>query len=670
MSTVSIRRSLLTNLVAVVLLLGVTILGMTYAGSRSQLQRFSQSLIDQTSSRTELELRRFFDPVSRQLRTLQELGESGRLDLDDPEALNALMGAFMQQHRWVTSTMVADGTGREHMLLRTDVRWRNRQTLGSKGSGRTVVWEWAESPERRAESEETLDYDPRGRPWYRGAVENMEAAGGTPWIYWTEPYTFFTTQDPGITASTAFRAPDGSLRVIGFDVLLMDISRFTTQIEVHGRGFAFVLSDDGRLVGLPRGALVSNDDDLKSQLLKRPEELDTPVARDAAAALLGPGAAATQAARFTSEGDAWWGQVRPFVLGPNRSLQIGVAVPEADLLDNVRRQRVWIGLLTVAALALAIGRAVMLAGRYSRPLEELVAESERMSTGDLEAGEPIDTNVAEVQSLARAHDKMRAGLKTLLKIEHDLKIARSIQDSTFPERLPAIEGFDISAWNKPADETGGDTYDVIGVHVSLGDKIVLTDEDAGRAVLLLADATGHGIGPALSVTQLRAMLRIAVRAGLGLADIATYLNQQLCADLPDGRFITCWLGEIRSRELTLNAISAGQGPLVLYRRATDTFEMPDTDTQPFGILDLGPIEAPPPIELQTGDIYAVLSDGIFESMDPNGEEFGVERVQKVIREHRDGSAEEIKEGLRLAEAAFSQGAPAADDRTILLIKRV
>ena len=160
----------------------------------------------------------------------------------------------MQQHPWVTSTMVADGTGREHMLLRTDEQWRNRQSLGSKGSGRAVVWEWAESPERRAESEETLDYDPRGRPWYRGAVENMEAAGGTPWIYWTEPYTFFTTRDPGITASTAFRAPDGGLRVLGFDVLLLDISRFTTQIEVHGRGFAFVLSDDGRLVGTPAGA--------------------------------------------------------------------------------------------------------------------------------------------------------------------------------------------------------------------------------------------------------------------------------------------------------------------------------------------------------------------------------------------------------------------------------
>jgi serine phosphatase RsbU (regulator of sigma subunit) len=577
----------------------------------------------------------------------------------------------MTQHPWVTSTMVADGTGREHMLLREDGRWRSRQFGGPKTGGRAVWWEWTESAVRRSESEEKLGYDPRERPWYVGAVETMQPAGEAPWLYWTQPYTFFTTQDPGITASTAFRAPDGSLRVVGLDVLLTDISRFTTRIEVHGEGFAFVLSDDGRLVGIPRHPSIASDEGFKAQLLKRPEELETPLADDAATALLGPGGGATRATRFTSEGDAWWGEVRPFVLGPSRSLQIGVAVPEKDLLPNVRETRIWIGVLTLAVLGLAIARAVVLAHGYSRPLEKLVAESERISKGDLEAWESIESDVTEMHQLARAHDQMRVGLKTLLKIEHDLKIARSIQESTFPERLPGLEGFEIAAWNEPADETGGDTYDVIGVHgASIGDKIVLTDGEAGRAVLLLADATGHGIGPALSVTQLRAMLRIAVRAGLSLSDIATYLNQQLCADLPDGRFITCWLGEIRSKEHALNAISAGQGPLVLYRADDDSFELPDTDTQPFGLLDLGPIEAPPATELHPGDIYAVLSDGIFESTDRKGDEFGVERVQDVIRRHRSESAETIKEELREAEAAFSRGTPAADDRTILVIKRV
>lgn len=671
LETVSIRRSLLTNLVAIVLLLGLAIFGMTFLGGRAALQRFSHSLIDQASARTELELQRFFDPVSRQLRQLQGLAESGRLDLDDPETLNATMASFMTQHPWVTSMMVADGTGREHMLLRGDGRWRNRQSGGPTAGGRAVWWEWAESAATRSESEEELDYDPRERPWYVGAVETIQEDGEEPWLYWTEPYTFFTTQDPGITASTAFRAPDGGLRVVGLDVLLTDISRFTTRIDVHGRGFAFVLSDDGRLIGVPRGSSLASDEELKEQLLKRPEELETPLAHDAATALLGPGEGSSEATRFTSEGEAWWGEVRPFVLGSGRSLLIGVAVPEKDLLPQVRETRIWIGVLTLVVLGLAIGRAVMLAGGYSRPLEKLVAESERISTGDLEAWESIESDVTEMHQLARAHDKMRLGLKTLLKIEHDLKIARSIQESTFPERLPGLEGFEIAAWNEPADETGGDSYDVIGVHgASTGDQIVLTDGEAGRAVLLLADATGHGIGPALSVTQLRAMLRIAVRAGLSLSDIATHLNQQLCADLPDGRFITCWLGEIRSGEHALNTLSAGQGPLVLYRADDDSFELPDTDTQPFGLLDLGPIEAPPPTELHVGDIYAVLSDGIFESADPRGEEFGVERVQDVIRRHRSESADAIKEELKKAEAAFSRGAPVADDKTILIIKRV
>ncbi len=666
LQTVSIRRSLLTNLVAIVLLLGLTIFGMTFLGGRSALQRFSQSLIDQASARTELELRRFFDPVSRQLRVLQELGESGRLGLDQPGDLNATMAAFMAEHPWVTSVMVADGDGREHMLLREEGRWRNRQFAGS----RAIWWEWAEDETRRTASEEPLDYDPRERPWYVGAVEGRQGAG-QPWLYWTEPYTFFTTQDPGITASTAFETREGRLQVVGLDVLLTDISRFTTRIDVHGHGFAFVLSDDGRLVGVPRRESITSDEELKESLLKRPEDLDTPLAHDTATALLGPGEGPTGATRFTSQGEAWWGEVRPFALGPGRTLQIGVAVPEKDLLPHVRETRVWIGLLTLVVLGLAIARAATLAHRYSRPLEKLVTESERISTGDLEAWENIETDVTEMHQLARAHDRMRVGLKTLLKVEHDLKIARSIQESTFPQRLPGLEGFEIAAWNQPADETGGDTYDVIGVHgASIGDQIVLTDGAAARAVLLLADATGHGIGPALSVTQLRAMLRIAVRAGLSLSDIATYLNQQLCADLPDGRFITCWLGEIRSQEHALSTLSAGQGPLVLYRAATDTFELPDTDTQPFGLLDLGPIVAPPPTELQAGDVYAVLSDGIFESMDPAGEEFGVEGVQEVIRRHRGASAEAIKDALRDAEAAFSQGAPAADDRTILIIKRV
>ena len=99
------------------------------------------------------------------------------------------------------------------------------------------------------------------------------------------------------------------------------------------------------------------------------------------------------------------------------------------------------------------------------------------------------------------------------KLQRDLQLARQIQQSTVPTLLPRLAGFGLAAWSEPAEETGGDAFDVIGFrtgHATAG------DDEADRALLLLADATGHGIGPALAVTQLRAMLRMAARLGADL----------------------------------------------------------------------------------------------------------------------------------------------------------
>jgi phosphoserine phosphatase len=189
-------------------------------------------------------------------------------------------------------------------------------------------------------------------------------------------------------------------------------------------------------------------------------------------------------------------------------------------------------------------------------------------------------------------------------------------------------------------------------------------------VLLLADATGHGIGPALSVTQVRAMLRIAVRMSDDLSQIATHMNEQLCADLPTGRFVTCWLGQLSSADGTLTAVSAGQAPLLRYHRARDEFEVENAHATPFGLFDMGPIAVPEPLRLEPGDIYAVLSDGIFEAADPDDEQFGEERVQQVIRERREASAAEILTAIREASESFARGVPPGDDRTILIVKKL
>jgi len=271
--------------------------------------------------------------------------------------------------------------------------------------------------------------------------------------------------------------------------------------------------------------------------------------------------------------------------------------------------------------------------------------------------EEIALGLASLAAVAIRRGRLLEDQLVREKLQRDLQLARQIQQSTFPKKLPALRGFEIAAWSEPAEETGGDAYDVIG------------DDDSDRVLLLLADASGHGIGPALAVTQLRAMLRMAARIGASLPIVAAHINQQLCDDLPTGKFITAWMGELNVADRTLQSFSAGQGPLLRYDAALDTFERLHGDALPFGVVNELEITMPPPIRMAEGDIFAVVSDGIFEAMDDRGREFSADRTIEVIHACRDGSAQAILAGIREAVAAFCGDVAAADDRTAIIIKR-
>jgi phosphoserine phosphatase len=260
--------------------------------------------------------------------------------------------------------------------------------------------------------------------------------------------------------------------------------------------------------------------------------------------------------------------------------------------------------------------------------------------------------------------------EALLRMERDLQVARKIQRSTFPKRLPALHGFEIDAWSEPAEQTAGDTYDVIG-YCSDGNGGVarFSDDDPDRAILLLADATGHGIGPALSVTQVRSMLRMAVRMQVDLARIAGHMNEQLCADLPGGRFVTTWLGDLNARDGALNSLSAGQAPILHYHADRDAFDIRPADTMPLGILSSLEIPVTEPIWMAPGDIVAVLSDGLIEAADADRQQFGIDRTMQVLAANHDRNPTRIRTALRRAVAELTGSIPAADDRTAIIIKR-
>jgi len=673
---VSIRRSLLRNLLLIIVLLSGAIMGTSVLVARQAAKSLSRSLITQTLDRSEGQLEQFFNPVAAGLGIVESWSRAGLLDTDDPQRIRGLFLPLMARYPQVSSVLVADERGHEYMLLRTTGGWFSRQTRRDEWGDRTCWLEWTDEQPKPVETWRELDYDPRRRPWYQGAIARFESDPQSPApaqltreAYWTEPYMFFTTKEPGITASIAFDVGDGLKRVVGFDVLLSDISRFTTSLHVSENGKVIVMTDDFRVIGLPRDERFADAQQRKAALLKQPEELGLPLAVDATAAFTALPEDETGPVRFRSGGQAWWGDARSLNLAPDQLLWIVVVVPESDLLAGMTAMRLWIGAITLIALAGAIWRAVILARRYSHPIEAIARQSDRISRLNLEPPEPIESSVKEVRRLAEAHERMRGSLQSLLKLERDLQVARQIQQRTFPNELPALSGFAIEAWSEPAEETGGDSYDVVGYQSApAGEPIVLTVADADRAVLLMADATGHGVGPALSVSQIRAMLRMAVRMGEELANIARHMNEQLCADLPEGRFITAWLGELNAANHTLRSFSAGQGPLLYYDAARASCQVIAADTVPLGVLNALDITIADPIRMKGGDIFAVISDGVFEAADPEGTLFGTERTVELIVAHHEQSPQQILSALRSAVDAFARGAPAADDRTAIIIK--
>ena len=254
------------------------------------------------------------------------------------------------------------------------------------------------------------------------------------------------------------------------------------------------------------------------------------------------------------------------------------------------------------------------------------------------------------------------------KLEEEMNVARTIQQGSFPTALPQVDGYEIAARSTPADDCGGDAYDCIGLDDS---GVVEQGEAADRVMFLLADATGHGVGPALSSMQARGMTRVGARLRTGLLDTAREVNNQLCQDLPSGRFVTAWLGLLDRRTHAVESFSAGQGPLFVYRYAEDRFEPIDTDAPPFGVISFGfPCEQSQTVTLSPRDLLVVLTDGYYEAMSPDGTQWGAPAVLDVVRTLRDRPCAEILDALDAGALAFSQTPSTADDRTAVIVRRL
>ena len=252
---------------------------------------------------------------------------------------------------------------------------------------------------------------------------------------------------------------------------------------------------------------------------------------------------------------------------------------------------------------------------------------------------------------------IRRPVDTAEQLEREIAIAREIQLAALPSSMPAIEGYDGAGLFRPAGLTGGDLFDF----VRLADA---------RLLLLLGDATGHGLGPALSATQVTAMVRVALRLGATLDETFRHVNDQLVEDLPADRFVTAFLGLLDPHSHSVRYHSAGQGPLLHYRAARDEVDWHAPSTFPLGAMPQPAGIAARTIELAPGDLLALISDGLFEYPGAGGEAFGETRVADLLRGRHASPMQDLADELLARARDWSAGTPQADDVTILLLRRL
>ena len=242
-------------------------------------------------------------------------------------------------------------------------------------------------------------------------------------------------------------------------------------------------------------------------------------------------------------------------------------------------------------------------------------------------------------------------------LQHDLDVARSIQQSLLPHSMPQVSGWDIAAWNQPADQTGGDYYDWQPL-------------PNGKFVAALADVTGHGIGPALLASVCRAYARANFRNQDSILKVMEEINSAVAGDVREGRFITFVAAIFGPDSSNVELLSAGHAPLFLYTLKNDRFELMGADGLPLGISDAFLSDPPHSLELAPGDLLLLATDGFFEWANAREERFGTQRLGQTVRAAREKSAAEIIASLHQEVLRFAGGTKQMDDLTAIVLKRL
>ena len=263
------------------------------------------------------------------------------------------------------------------------------------------------------------------------------------------------------------------------------------------------------------------------------------------------------------------------------------------------------------------------------------------------------------EKLQVAYDELKAAQAQIIekeKLEHSLKVAREIQYSILPTRIPQMDGYDIGALMIPAQAVGGDFY---GVYP-------LDDE---HMALVIGDVSGKGMPAAIFMAQSHALLRASAESNAKVGKVLERVNDLLLEMNAQNLFVTVIYGILDKSSGEFHYARAGhERPLILDEEG-NIFVPELKAATPVGIFELPPLDEQT-IVIPPGGLMLLYSDGPADTHDENGIRFGDERLKKLIRQlGTDRSAQEICQAVYDCLIGYQNSAPQFDDVTLLAVRK-